>query len=97
MATRHPPDPGDGVLDVDASALPADAISVDALARLALYARRAGRDARLCGASADLGALLSFLGLAEALGLRLQSQRQAEQREQAIGVEKRVDRDDDAA
>jgi ABC-type transporter Mla MlaB component len=45
----------------------ADAVAVDALARLALAARRADCQLRLCGASAELSALVGFMGLAEVL------------------------------
>jgi ABC-type transporter Mla MlaB component len=45
----------------------ADAVAVDALARLALAARRRGCCLRLCGASPELRALVAFVGLAEVL------------------------------
>jgi ABC-type transporter Mla MlaB component len=45
----------------------ADAVAVDALARLALAARRSGCDVRLCGASPELLGLVELLGLAEVL------------------------------
>ena len=45
----------------------ADSVSVDALARLALAARRHGSSVRLCGASSELTALVSFMGLADVL------------------------------
>jgi len=45
----------------------ADAVAVDALARLALVARRRGCAVRLCGASEELLALVAFLGLADVL------------------------------
>ncbi|HZL49273.1 MAG TPA: hypothetical protein VFC30_09710 [Solirubrobacteraceae bacterium] len=44
-----------------------DAVAVDALARLALAARRRGCAIHLCGASPELGALVAFMGLAEVL------------------------------
>jgi ABC-type transporter Mla MlaB component len=44
-----------------------DAVAVDALAQLALAARRRGCQARLCGASEELMALVRFMGLEEVL------------------------------
>jgi hypothetical protein len=78
----------------DVRALPADARTVDALARLQLAARRRGCRIRLHRASPELEALLSFLGLAEVVGSAEGRGRQPEQREQPLGVEERVDRDD---
>jgi ABC-type transporter Mla MlaB component len=43
----------------------ADAVTVDALARLALAARRHGCQFKLLGASEELLALVSFVGLAD--------------------------------
>jgi len=45
----------------------ADAVAVDALARLALAARRRGCGVCLCGASEELLALIALLGLADVL------------------------------
>jgi ABC-type transporter Mla MlaB component len=45
----------------------ADAVAVDALARLALAARRSGCEVRLCGASPELLGLVELTGLAEVL------------------------------
>jgi ABC-type transporter Mla MlaB component len=64
-----------GLLDVyraetvfcDASDVPADAVTVDALARLQLAAHRYGCQIRLQGASAELLELLAFMGLANVL------------------------------
>jgi ABC-type transporter Mla MlaB component len=82
--------------DVDAVA--ADAVTVDALARLQLTARRFGRQVRLQRASRELDQLLGFVGLAEVLatatGSGVELERQPEEREQPRGVEKRVDRED---
>ncbi len=44
-----------------------DAVAVDALARLALAARRRGCHMRLFGASDELAALVAFVGLADVL------------------------------
>jgi hypothetical protein len=86
-----------GCTDVvcDAGALAPDAVSVDALARLQLQGRRRGCRVRLCNVTVELGRLLSFLGLADAVGLGgLEAQRQAEQGKQPRRVEERVDRGD---
>lgn len=45
----------------------ADAVTVDALARLALAARRTGFQIRLRGASEELRELVSFMGLEDVL------------------------------
>lgn len=90
-----------GVIVCDVAALDADAGAIDALARLQLTARRTGRRIRFRQASPELQALLVFLGLREALGvcpdLPVEPERQAEQREQACGVQERVEPDDPAA
>jgi ABC-type transporter Mla MlaB component len=46
----------------------ADAVAVDALARLALAARRQGCGVRMRGACAELRELVEFMGLADVLG-----------------------------
>ncbi len=51
----------------DVSAVEPDAVSVDALARLQLIARRRGCQARLRGASNELLELLAFIGLGDVL------------------------------
>jgi ABC-type transporter Mla MlaB component len=51
----------------DVSTAPADAVTVEALARLQLAARRHGCQARLCDASTELLQLVDFMGLGEAL------------------------------
>ena len=61
-------DSGAEVVVCDVRALPADARSVDALARLQLTARRLGRQIRLSRASPELADLLTFLGLASVVG-----------------------------
>src|ERR1700686_430279 len=55
------------VLRCEVAGVAADAAAVDALARLALAARRAGCQIRLCGPSPELRALVVFMGLAEVL------------------------------
>jgi ABC-type transporter Mla MlaB component len=49
----------------DVTEMESDAVSVDALARLQLAARRRGRQARVRGASSELLDLLAFMGLTE--------------------------------
>jgi ABC-type transporter Mla MlaB component len=56
-----------GVLRCELVELAADAVAVDALARLALAARRQGLQVRLCGASDELVALVELVGLADVL------------------------------
>jgi hypothetical protein len=69
----------------DASDVEADLASADRLARLQLAARRLGMDVRLRRPRAELRALLTLIGLAEALGVEPVGQ--AEQREDPGGVE----------
>jgi anti-anti-sigma regulatory factor len=73
------------VCDVGALVRP-DAATVDALARLQLAARRLGCSLRFRRASAELQELLAFMGLAEVV-LRVEVRRQAEDREERLGVE----------
>ena len=70
----------------------ADLATVDALARAAVNARRAGTQLRIVNASAELRELIEFVGLAELLDGR--RRRQAEEREQPLRVEERVEPDD---
>jgi ABC-type transporter Mla MlaB component len=55
------------ILRCEVAGVDADAVAVDALARLALAARRRGCGVRLCGASEELLALVAFVGLADVL------------------------------
>ena len=66
-------------------ALPPDAAAVESLARLQLGARRQGVEIRLTGASRELGQLLAFCGLAAVL--RVETERQPEEREDRPGLE----------
>jgi ABC-type transporter Mla MlaB component len=59
---------GGDVLCCELEGVAADAVAVDALARLALAARRHGCEVRLSGASPELRGLVAFLGLAGVLG-----------------------------
>ncbi len=72
-----------------------DLAAVDALARLRLVAKRHGRRFRARNASAELQALLAFLGLSEAVPLEptsaLEPQGQAEERKQPRRVEEEGD------
>src|SRR5919204_5222163 len=71
-----------------------DAGTVDALARLQLAARRRGCELRLRRTPAELRCLLDFTGLAEVLGV--EPGREAEEREDAVGVEEERELDDPA-
>ncbi len=55
-------------LDCDVAGVPADAVTVEALARLRLAARRQGCQVRLRNASAELLDLVDLMGLGETLG-----------------------------
>jgi anti-anti-sigma regulatory factor len=66
--------------------------TVDALARAALNARRAGSRLRVVNADPELRELIELAGLTEVLVGR--DGRQTEQREQPLDVEKRVEPDD---
>jgi ABC-type transporter Mla MlaB component len=78
------------VCDV-AAVLDPDVAAVDALARLCLAARRLGRRVRVRNASAEFEELLAFMGLRDVLpgraSLRLETSRQAEQREERLGLQ----------
>jgi hypothetical protein len=69
----------------DVAGMPADAATVDTVARIALAARRMGRRLVLREAADDLLDLLAFVGVAGALGI--EPWRQAEEREERVGVE----------
>lgn len=68
---------------------------MDSLARLALAERRAGRVFRLTEASAELRELLVLTGLDGVL-LGVEPGREAEEREQRVGVEEERELDDPA-
>jgi hypothetical protein len=57
----------DAEVVVDVRSLAADAVTLEALARLQLTARRVGRRISLRRASPDLDCLVSFAGLADVL------------------------------
>ncbi len=85
------------VIICDVERMAPDAVTVEALARLQLTARRLGRDIRICRASRRLRDLVAFVGLSDVLPLSAlpagsaEAGGQAKQREQAIGVEERVE------
>jgi ABC-type transporter Mla MlaB component len=56
-----------GVVFCDVAGVEPDAVTVDALARLQLGARRCGCQVRLRNASRELLALVAFMGLADVL------------------------------
>jgi ABC-type transporter Mla MlaB component len=55
------------VLRCELTAVACDAVAVDALARLALSARRGGSEVRLCEASEELVELIELMGLTDVL------------------------------
>jgi hypothetical protein len=73
----------------------ADLGTVDALARLQLAARRNGLELRLTRVPDELRELITFVGLAEALGL--EPGRKVEEREERVGVEEEGELDDPPA
>ena len=80
----------------DAGALrDVDLGAVEALARVALTVRRRGGRMRLIGASVELLDLLAFCGLPRELGL--ETERDAEHREEALRVEEEGDPGDPPA
>jgi ABC-type transporter Mla MlaB component len=87
------------VCDVGAIVEP-DAVTVDALARLQLTARRLGREVRISHASRELQDLLALMGLSEAVPLSgesgVEARRQPEEREVARGVQEEDDPADPA-
>jgi ABC-type transporter Mla MlaB component len=58
---------GATILEWDLRGVPADAVAVDALARLQLAARRHGCELRLRNASPELRELIAFMGLRDVL------------------------------
>ena len=84
--------PRPSTLSCDVRDLPPDVLTIDALARLQLCARRAGREVTLQGASLELVELLELCGLTGVL--RVEAGGQPEQREQGVGVEEERELDD---
>lgn len=58
---------GAGLAICEVAGVECDAVTVDALARLQLAARRSGRQVRLHGASEELLELVEFIGLTDVL------------------------------
>jgi hypothetical protein len=79
----------------DVGALAPDALAVDLLARLQLEAKRCGHEIRLRNASHELRELLIFAGLRDVL--RVELERQAEERKEPLRVEEEGELDDPAA
>jgi len=77
---------------VDLSGLPPELASIEALARLQLGVRRLGGRLELHGASTQLIQMIRFVGLGDVL--RVEAEGQAEEREQALGVEEERELDD---
>jgi anti-anti-sigma regulatory factor len=73
-----------------------DVVLLDALARLQLTARRHGGLIRLRGAGGVLRELLARAGLDGSAGLGSEARGEAEQREEAFGVEEGVEPGDPA-
>lgn len=86
-------DRGVVICDVSAVTRP-DLVTIETLARLRLTAKRFGWRWETCGAGPALRDLAGLLGLADTL---VEPVRQAEEREQALGVEEVVERGDPAA
>jgi hypothetical protein len=84
------------VIACDVSALAAEVAAVDALARLALVARRLGCPLKVRRASPELRDLVAFCGLSDALGVGRNGW-EAEEREEPIDVQERVDPNDPIA
>jgi anti-anti-sigma regulatory factor len=80
------------VCDVGALVGRPDAGTIDALAHLQLTLRRDGLELVLRGASEELLELLVLVGLADVLGV--EPWRQAEEREQRVGLEEEGEPDD---
>lgn len=78
------------VCDVAGVARP-DASTLDLIARLALTARRLGREMQLRHVSAPLEDLLRFVGLADVGELRVEAERKAEEREEVLRVQEERD------
>jgi anti-anti-sigma regulatory factor len=79
----------------DLHGVAADCVTVDALARIHLAARRAGVELDVRHASRELKELLVFTGLDGVLAV--EPQREAEEREDPLGPEEERQLDDPAA
>ena len=87
MTSPHPSTIAFNVGDVAA-----DALAIEALARLQLVAHRFGLEIRLWHASSELLDLIAFAGLADVL--RVEVEGEAEEREERGGAEEEGQLDD---
>ncbi len=71
------------------------ATTIDQIARLQLEAQRCGCRLELKDAGLELAALIGFCGLSEVL--RVEVERQAEERKDFLGVEEKSELDDPSA
>ncbi len=82
------------VVDLDGLVDP-DVVTVDAMARLQVTARRLGRGVRFRGACREVHELVALTGLGEVLhfddGSRFEPRGETEQREHGLGVEEEGD------
>jgi hypothetical protein len=85
-------EPRPSTLSCDVRALAPDVLTIDALARLQLAARRVGQEVALDGASLELVELIELCGLTGVL--RVEVGGQPEEREQRVGVEEERELDD---
>jgi ABC-type transporter Mla MlaB component len=87
---------GAEVIVCDVTKADPDAVTLDALARVHLTARRHGCSTQLCGASNELIELLDLAGLGSVLPvrLRIEMRREPEEREEPVGVEEERELDD---
>lgn len=76
------------IIDVSKVVHP-DVSTVDAMARVQLLAHRCGREARFSRASSELYELIELLGLSDVLCV--EPCRQAEEREELLGIEEEAD------
>ena len=79
----------------DLRGVAADCVTVDALARIHLAARRAGVDLDVRHVSPELKELLVFTGLSGVLGV--EPRREPEEREELLGREEERELDDPSA
>ena len=77
--------PRPSTLICEVGSLAPDAVTIDAMARLQLVARRLGQQVVLRGASSELLELLELFGLSDVL--RVEAGGQPEEREERVGVE----------
>jgi len=87
--------PGSGPILVHVGAAAADVPTIDVLARLQLTALRSGSRLELRAASRELRDLIAFVGLSDVLPV--ESEREAEEREDLLRVEEEGELDDSPA